>query len=346
MATTPRAWRAPGVNLTTRAGWSSVLRPPTASRAPWWWTKGSLPRPPRGEPRHWQPQRSRCARRLPRNSPRSWTSASGNFADWYFAYPTTIKLVREAATSAARHSADLSRTTPLKTAIAMDLDDVLMQKYERIVLQPELNNAKLQEAFLNTAKDLHQRFCRDIRDLDDQLLRELAKRTSHLEEPSHDAVHLTLDWSSQRHKVKAVPAQFEKMPELSLALGVGGAVAAKAAGASLSSKVAGAAAGKAVCSKLSAPFALKALGGTAVAGLLAGPVGGAVGLAAGVGADVALHRGLELLQRKDFEAEVLRAVQATRDEYFQTLEAELHRALGAWMADARHLAYTSPAAAE
>lgn len=270
---------------------------------------------------------------------------ASNFADWYFAYPTTIKLVREAATSAARHSADLSRTTPLKTAIAMDIDDMLMQKYERIVLQPELNNAKLQEAFLNTAKDLHQSFCREIRELDDQLLGALAAQTTHLEAPSHDAVQLNLDWSSQLHKVKAVPAQFEKLPELSLALGVGGAVAAKAAGASLTGKMAGVAASKALCGKFSAPFAAKALGGTAAAGLLAGPLGGAVGLAAGVGADVALHRGVELLQRKDFEAEVVRAVHGTRDEYFQDLEAELHRALGVWMADARHLAQTPPTTA-
>eukprot|EP00439_Symbiodinium_sp_Y106_P073248 s74_g13.t1 len=295
---------------------------------------------------------------------------ASNFADWYFAYPTTIKLVREAdsqpknqqkkskATSAARHSADLSRTTPLQTAIAMDIDDVLMQKYERIVLQPELNNAKLQEAFLNAAKDLHQSFCREIREpwfhakeltqrlheLDDQLLRALAAQTTHLEAPAHDAVHLSLDWSSQLHKVKAVPAQFEKLPEplptdmpaywfrstaqslglleLSLALGVGGAVAAKAAGASLSGKVAGVAASKALCGKFSAPFAAKALGSTAVAGLLAGPLGGAVGLAAGSAAGAHLRLAVAMLQIRTASGEGL--VDLNLASFLEMLPAGTH----------------------
>lgn len=36
---------------------------------------------------------------------------------------------------------------------------------------------------------------------------------------------------------------------------------------------------------------------------------------------MALSKGLELVQREDFEREVRRAVVATRDEYFQIMEA-------------------------
>ena len=42
---------------------------------------------------------------------------------------------------------------------------------------------------------------------------------------------------------------------------------------------------------------------------------------AGVGLDMALSKGLELVQREDFEREVCRAVVATREEYFQVMEA-------------------------
>mmetsp|Transcript_45642 Transcript_45642/g.85209 ORF Transcript_45642/g.85209 Transcript_45642/m.85209 type:complete len:227 (+) Transcript_45642:2-682(+) len=224
------------------------------------------------------------------------------------------------------------------------MDALIMQKYERIVLQPELNNSKLQAAFRNTVQDMHQAFCRSVQQMDEELFRELAKQTTHLEEPKQDGIHLSLDWSAQLHKVKAVPAQFDKMPELSLALGLGGAAAAKAAGASLGSKMAGAALSKTFLGKLSAPFAAKALGTSAAAGLLAGPVGGVVGLAAGVGADWALHRGREMMQRQEFEDEVKKAILATQEDYFQALEAELHRALGAWMADSRQLAQAAQAA--
>ena len=42
---------------------------------------------------------------------------------------------------------------------------------------------------------------------------------------------------------------------------------------------------------------------------------------AGVGLDMALSKGLELVQREDFEREVRRAVVATREEYFRVMEA-------------------------
>ena len=42
---------------------------------------------------------------------------------------------------------------------------------------------------------------------------------------------------------------------------------------------------------------------------------------AGVGLDMALSKGLELVQREDFEREVRRAVVATKEEYVRVLEA-------------------------
>lgn len=75
------------------------------------------------------------------------------------------------AASAARHSVDPSRSVPLSTAISLDMDQLIMQKrlghqqsqwnfhgdgqtqmqplrYQHIVLQPEINDTRIQAAFL------------------------------------------------------------------------------------------------------------------------------------------------------------------------------------------------------
>ena len=49
----------------------------------------------------------------------------------------------------------------------------------------------------------------------------------------------------------------------------------------------------------------------------------AISPVAGVGLDMALSKGLELVQREDFEREVRRAVVATKEEYVRVLEAGL-----------------------
>lgn len=70
---------------------------------------------------------------------------------------------------------------------------------------------------------------------------------------------------------------------------------------------------------MAAPF-VKAATASATA-LVAGPAGAVAGGAAGVAVDMAIGKGLELVQREDFEKEVVRAVTATREEYFRVLEA-------------------------
>eukprot|EP00928_Gymnodinium_smaydae_P058125 TRINITY_DN41345_c0_g1_i1.p1 TRINITY_DN41345_c0_g1~~TRINITY_DN41345_c0_g1_i1.p1 ORF type:complete len:436 (+),score=76.37 TRINITY_DN41345_c0_g1_i1:62-1369(+) len=265
------------------------------------------------------------------------------FADWYFAYATGFKLLREAMTSVARHSADISRSVPVRDLVAADMDQMLMRKYERIVLRPELNDSKLQRAFLTCVQQAHKEFCGAVASVDAEILAELAKQTSHLEEPQQKGVHLQLDWSTQLHKVKSVPASFEKAPELTLALSVSGALVGKAMGTAAGSKAIGAVgakvAGKTMFGKLSSPFVAKALAASsgAIAGALSGPAGALVGGALGLGTDYALNRGLELVQRKDFEDELKVVLKATQQDYTKSMEVELCRAMSIWFADALHV---------
>ena len=64
---------------------------------------------------------------------------------------------------------------------------------------------------------------------------------------------LTLDWASQLHKIKTIPANFEKNPELSLILSSGGALIGK----TLGGKAGGMATTKVLAGKMSTPFVSK-----------------------------------------------------------------------------------------
>ena len=69
---------------------------------------------------------------------------------------------------------------------------------------------------------------------------------------------LRLDWVTQLHKIKNVPANFEKNPELTVALSAGGAVIGKTLGSAVAGKAAAGTAGsKILGGKLASPFVAK-----------------------------------------------------------------------------------------
>jgi hypothetical protein len=130
----------------------------------------------------------------------------------------------------------------------------------------------------------------------------VASETSHLDPPSSSDIRLELDWASQLHKIKAVPANFEKSPELTLLLSTAGA----AVGKSLATKGVAMGSAKAMAGKLTAPFVTKvvAAGGGAAVGSLAGPIGTAGGVMLGLGIDYTVNAGIELVKREEFIKDV------------------------------------------
>ena len=82
---------------------------------------------------------------------------SEQFADWYFSYTTSFKLIQEATMSLARHTAKVFEETPINEAVAADMDRFMSQKYERIVLRPEINNTELMSSYLQCVKEIHAR---------------------------------------------------------------------------------------------------------------------------------------------------------------------------------------------
>lgn len=258
-----------------------------------------------------------------------------NFADWYFSYSTSFRLLQEAALSLTRHAAKVFEKTPIHEAVAADMDNFLTKKYERIVLRPEMNNAALESAYIQCVRDTHASYRRAVQRIEAGMADLLASETSHLDPPNSSDIRLSLDWSSQLHKIKTVPANFEKNPEMSLILATAGA----AIGKTLASKGVALGSAKVMAGKLSAPFVSKvvAAGGGAAAGSVAGPLGTIGGALLGLGVDYGVNAGVELVKREEFVRDVEGVVAATRRDYYLLLEQELHRATRVWIEDAIQL---------
>lgn len=258
-----------------------------------------------------------------------------HFADWYFSYSTSFRLLQEATVSLARHGVSFLEKTPLNEAVAADMDKFMTKKYERIVLRPEINNAALQAAYLKCVRDIHARYRQTVAGVEIGMAELLASETSHLEPPQGSEIKLSLDWASQLHKIKTVPANFEKSPELTLLFSTAGA----AVGKTLASKGVALGTTKVMAGKLTAPFVTKvvAASGGAVAGSVAGPLGTVGGAMLGLGVDYTVNAGIELVKREEFIKDVGQVVNATKQDYFNLLEQELHRATRVWVEDAIQL---------
>ena len=152
-------------------------------------------------------------------------------------------------------------------------DNYLAKQYERIVLRPEITDTEIQEAYLECVKDIHTQFVETINKMEGDMIELLARETNHLDDPTtnrkngngnknggeEDAkVLLRLDWTTQLQKIKNVPANFEKTPELTVALSAGGALIGKTVGTAVAGKAAAGTAGsKIVGGKLASPFVAK-----------------------------------------------------------------------------------------
>ncbi|MEN8217100.1 MAG: hypothetical protein ABFS56_12180 [Pseudomonadota bacterium] len=248
------------------------------------------------------------------------------FADWYFAYPTTYKILWEATTSATKHVVSASAMS-LSEAVSYDVEKYLHKHYEDIVLRPEISDPQLQAAYRKALQAAHENYINVLSKRQADFQAFVSKYTTHLDAPATEETVLTLDWKSQFNKFNVT--NYEKGAEgaaLGAALAGGGAVAGKAVGG---------AAGKGVFAKLSAPFVSKAVlaaSGGAL-GTLGGPIGTVIGIVGGLGVDYAINEGVELTQRETFIADVNEAVATTQGEWEEQMLQSLHEAINIWMDD-------------
>lgn len=276
------------------------------------------------------------------------------FADWYFRYPTTYKLLVRALSTAGHHLTSLGHGDKLVDAVQRDLEGYLCGQFLKIVLQPELLDALCCAAFQKAVDESRLQF----RELVGNAIRQrvqLVRDSSEAVRFDAPTVHssVQLDWQSQSFKARGVAALYEKSPEVSVAMVLGGAIAGKATAGAAGMAAAKAAAGKASAalgskaitalgSKLASPIAVKAAGlmapgAAGLAGLLAGPAGAVAGAAIGIAADALLSAGTALMQREGFTRDSREALHAIEAEWELVLAKELEAAVHNWCNEAMQL---------
>lgn len=271
------------------------------------------------------------------------------YADWYFAWSTTYRLLYEAAKSTLQHALAPSMLS-LQASVTADLSAYIRRHYEERVLEPEISDALLRQAFARAYHRAHAQYLSAIAALDHAFQRFVAEKTTHLDGGAGDMARaIVVDWDSQLRKLKlsnhekgglgaiaggtgvaalaVIGAKSAALPAATKAVSVGTSKAGGALLAKLSTRLAAPVASKAVASATSAGTGAAA--GTAVGG----PLGGAVGALAGIGFDFAVNETVELVERPRFEAEVHRAVAATYGEWREAVAGSLEDAVAVWFGD-------------
>lgn len=257
------------------------------------------------------------------------------FADWYFSYLTTYDLLIKATVSVAQHSLS-SEMQSLSNAVAYDLQKYFQQHYEKIILQPEINDPRFQQVYLQQLKLVHFKWLETLATVHNKFQSFVSQQTSHLQNNSMQTT-LELDWRNHLNKINIANYQKSSAEAWRGAfLAAGGGVGGKAAG-SLIAK--GIAAEAALFSKLAAPFATKALtiGGGGAIGALGGPIGAVVGIAGGIGVDYLLNEGIALMQYDEFISDSELALHSTKTTWEELLQNSLNKTIQVWFDDSIQL---------
>ncbi len=260
------------------------------------------------------------------------------YADWYFSWLTTYRIMGVAAQSAVAYLAKPVSALSLRESVEVEVRGYISKHYTALVLRPELNDARLKEAFDGVVAELHGDFRDAMAQLDRGFQVFAARQGEWLEEPP--ASDMTLDWNGQFNKLGAL-AGYEKgdigAAAGAVLVGSGAVVGAKIGAQAL------AAGGKGLIAKLASPFVAKgvsaaaAAGAGGAAGAIGGPLGAVIGAGIGLGVDAAVNEGVELIQRDQFVADTRDALQATRDAWIKRMRAALHQAIDVWYGDGEQL---------
>jgi hypothetical protein len=156
------------------------------------------------------------------------------YADWYFAWGTSYRLLYEAGKSTLQHALEPSALS-LQASVTADVGAYIRHHYEERVLEPEISDALLRQAFARAYLRAHARYASAIAELDQSFQRFVAEKTTHLDDgPGDLATAIVVDWGSQLHKLKL--ANHEKG-----GLGAIGGAGSVAALAAIGAKIVGAA---------------------------------------------------------------------------------------------------------
>lgn len=244
------------------------------------------------------------------------------YADWFFQWGQTWRILFEASLGGVSELTQGNIDLVL-ARMRRETELYLISGYSEHVLRPDERDPAIQAGVQKILERAEQDYQRMLSNLDERLIELIAEAGYVVEVDADTSVTTFIDWESAS---LAAPSSY-------------GWNAAMAGMGSLSLIVAG---------QLAAPFiqqivvqamgpvvaevlisAETILGATALGSFVPG-VGNLVGLAVGIGADFLLNEGREILQREEFEADAMIAIDRTIVEWRNRLAPDLQYIIEEW----------------
>jgi len=269
------------------------------------------------------------------------------FADWYFAWPTSYRLTGKAMYSTAANAMKPS-VMRLDEAVAHDLERYVEKRYRDIVMRPEVSDPLLQWAYVHALETGHGGFQFALNSFDDRFRDFVATETTYLDgAPDLDDISVVFDWDHQTKKLSVSDVERGTLEVArAVTLTAGGAVVGKQVGAAVGAKLAkgmarrtAATATRGVAARLAGPYVARGLGTVAATavGASGGPMGAVVGGATGLGIDYAINEGIEFAERDSLEAGVSEALEMQQREWQRTMQTSVSEAVDVWFDDMAEL---------
>ena len=254
------------------------------------------------------------------------------YADWYFAWGQSWRLLYEATTGAVAEALRLGFSrTQVTDAARHAVEAYLLRHYQEFVLKPGVRDPVIVEGVRRAFVEANDGYRAVLADLDHRMERFVAEHAAATEPLDGRAVDVRIDWDSEKWRAPRHFAEDRYLaPVRTIAFAGAGAVV-------LGPIVERAALPLLARTSASAVSSVRmAVGGAAVGSIKPG-IGTVVGALGGIALDWGLNAFQAALTRDDFIAENAAALDATIAAWKAAILPELDRAIDVWFDDARAL---------
>lgn len=265
-----------------------------------------------------------------------------DYADWFYKWGQTYKLVASALTVSVRELGGSAVSSLLNLEMRIDADravsvaerniqDNLLEAYTRIVLRPQHRDPEIETGVRNIVTRAYNRFLQDMDAFDLELVEFLYAQDPNAQ--SIDAskiISLDLEWEA---------AQFDGPRDRANTVISSGAVSATILLGSTIFSAEISAVLLPVVSTIGGEL-LATVGFAAGGGVLGSEVpvlGNIVGILAGLTADYVINRFRENMTREEFELETHRGIETTISRWQGKIRPALYRINDEWYSDVRRI---------
>jgi hypothetical protein len=252
------------------------------------------------------------------------------YADWYFAWGRSWRLLYEALAGATQETLRMGFSrTQINEAARHAVEDYLLRRYRELVLKPSVRDPVIVEGIVSVFRDANARFLAAAAAFDSDVQHFVEHEALYAEMLDENAVRVSLDWDAEKWRAPRGNAEDRYLaPARAVGLAVGGALVLGP-----------------IVDRLVSPFFARATtrvlassrmaAGGAALGSVGPGLGTALGAAGGLAADWGLNAFNDWMNRDQFIADNASALDATIGAWKGRIVPEVSRGIDVWFDDAR-----------